>query len=69
MAARLQSALLLDSDVHWQVVEMPAASGPLELEYDAAWLAILRETHDLLNVGSFTRLPASWQGMYIDKTS
>ena len=45
-----------------QVVDMPEASGPKQLEYDAAWLAILRESHHLLSVGSSTRLPASWQG-------
>ena len=45
-----------------QVVDLPEASGPKQLEYDAAWLAILRESHHLLNVGSSTRFPASWPG-------
>lgn len=46
-----------------QVVDIePAAPGPKELAYDTQWLAILRETHDLLTPGTFSRLPASWTG-------
>ena len=47
-----------------QVVEIaPTSPGPKQLSYDAQWLAILRETHDLLRPGSYTRLPATWSGM------
>ena len=46
-----------------QVLDIePSTPGPKQLAYDAQWLAILRETHDLLRPGSFTRLPASWTG-------
>ncbi|PSC75631.1 lariat debranching enzyme [Micractinium conductrix] len=39
-----------------QVVDFPEADGPLEFEYDAEWLAVLRSTHGLL---SLQRRPAA----------
>ena len=46
-----------------QVVDIqPSSPGPKELSYDAEWLAILRETHDLLTPGTYTRLPPPWTG-------
>ena len=33
-----------------QVMDFPAAKGPMEFSYDEEWLAILHDTHNLLSV-------------------
>ena len=45
-----------------QILELDVR-GPLQLEYDPEWLAILRSTHQLMSLDKFPPpLPANWGG-------
>jgi hypothetical protein len=45
-----------------QILELPVR-GPLQLQYDPEWLAILRSTHELMSLQKYAPpLPRDWGG-------